>query len=58
MFFDNVYMEMQRPGDSQPTYLNYDSGNILFRLADGTNPSLLDAGVYESYIYFHVITQQ
>lgn len=58
VFFDNVYMEMQRPGDSQPTYLNYDSGNILFRLADGTNPSLLDAGVYESYIYFHVITQQ
>ena len=58
VFFDSVYMEMQRPGDSQPTYLNYDSGNILFRLADGTNPSLLDAGVYESYIYFHVITQQ
>lgn len=58
VFFDSVYMEMQRPGDAQPTYLNYDSGNILFRLADGTNPDLLDAGVYESYIYFHVITQQ
>lgn len=57
VFFDSVYMEMQRPGNS-PTYLNYDSGNILFRLADGTNPGLLDAGVYESYIYFHVITQQ
>lgn len=65
VFFDSVFMEMYREGDvvegtstPQYTYLHYDNGQILFRLAPGTDPDVLEAGVYESYIYFHVVAQQ
>lgn len=64
VFFDSVYMAMHREGEtdddgnSVTTYLHYDNGNILFRLANGANPDVLNAGVYNSYIYFHVISQQ
>ena len=64
VFFDSVYMAMHREGEedddgnSVTTYLHYDNGNILFRLANGANPEALNAGVYNSYIYFHVISQQ
>lgn len=65
VFFDSVFMEMYREGDvvegtstPQYTYLHYDNGQILFRLAPGADPDVLEAGVYESYIYFHVVAQQ
>lgn len=65
VFFDSVFMEMYREGDvvegtstPQYTYLHYDNGQILFRLAPGADPNVLEAGVYESYIYFHVVAQQ
>ena len=64
VFFDSVFMEMYREGDvvegtstPQYTYLHYDNGQILFRLAPGADPSALNAGVYESYIYFHVVSE-
>lgn len=44
--------------DNAGVYHRYDEGDILFALADGSDPSSLNAGIYTSYIYFHVITNK
>ena len=44
--------------DNAGVYQRYDEGDILFALADGSDPSSLNAGIYTSYIYFHVITNK
>lgn len=36
----------------------FDEGEILFRLAPGADVESLNAGVYSSYVYFHVVVNQ
>ena len=44
--------------DGNPVLQRWDEGNILFRLANGAKVDTLNAGVYSSNVYFHVVTQE
>lgn len=44
--------------DGNPVLQRWDEGNILFRLANGADVSTLNAGVYSSNVYFHVVVDQ
>lgn len=56
VFYSSRRQDMQDIGGAA-IYQRYDEGNILFRLAPGEDPGPLNAGVYTSYIYFHVVVE-
>lgn len=56
VFYSSRRQDMQDIGGAT-IYQRYDEGAILFRLAPGEDPGPLNAGVYTSYIYFHVVVE-
>lgn len=56
VFYSSRRQDMQDIGGAA-IYQRYDEGDILFRLAPGEDPGPLNAGVYTSYIYFHVVVE-
>lgn len=44
--------------DGNPVRQRWDEGDILFRLANGADVNTLNAGVYSSNVYFHVVTEE
>lgn len=56
VFYSSRRQDMQDIGGAA-IYQRYDEGAILFRLAPGEDPGPLNAGVYTSYIYFHVVVE-
>ena len=56
VFYSSRRQDMQDIGGAS-IYQRYDEGEILFRLAPSADTDSLNAGVYTSNIYFHVVVE-